>query len=376
MTDVPPLAESYTSNEGGWIVCLAQLICVGILLAPPGLEIQVVEQNQSQPIENETAVTRDQTTVDTTQKSDRPADSGHPAIKPIRTSWHTHFEEAQQEAKRTNLPLVVHFHADWCGPCQNMEREVLSSADLQRHLGVSVVGVKVNSDQQSVLTQRFRVTALPTDIFLSANGRETGRSVGSLGKIAYITTVTQLRSKSHKSAPATSPIGEARIALIPEGSAVKHAMAKEAGQKLDLSATPDIEVFRHHERDAGYVVGLNGHSPVTLVREGAWKPGIREFAVEHQGVSYRMLDEQEVAEFKANPDRYTPGLHGCDPVLFRSQNRLSAGKTNWTATHKDQIYFFADKRSREQFLADPNRYAVTQKLNFFRRMPQEVSLLP
>lgn len=350
-------------------MCVVQLLCVGVLLASPRLEIQVVTQDENQVIERETTITNEQATADTTRKPDRPADLGHQAVKTARAGWHTSFEEAQQEAKRTNLPLVVHFHSDWCGPCQNMEREVLSSADLQRHFGINVVGVKVNSDQHPQLTQRFRVTALPTDIFLGANGRETGRSVGSLGKTAYITTVTQLRRKSDKSAPTTSAIGEARIALIPDGAAVKHAVAKESGQKLELSATPDIEVFRQHERDAGYVVGLNGHSPVTFVREGTWKPGVREFAVEHQGVSYRMLNEQEVAEFKANPDRYTPGLHGCDPVLFRSQSRLSAGRTNWTATHKDQIYFFTSNGTREQFLADPNRYASPLKLQFFRRPP-------
>lgn len=342
------------------------LFCVGLLLAPNDLEIQVVEHNENQPVASPQA-------AKATHAPDRPAKANRHTI---RTTWHTSLEEARQEAKRTNLPLVVHFHADWCGPCQNMEREVLSSADLHRHFGVSVVAVKVNSDQQAALTQQFRVTALPTDIFLGADGRETGRSVGSQGKAEYIATVTGLRNKSSQTAPLASRIGDARVALVPDGAAVKQSAAKEAGAKPERSAIPDVEVFRQHERDSGFVVGLNGHSPVTLVREGAWKPGVPEFAVQHQGVSYRMLDEQEAAEFNANPDRYIPGLHGCDPVLFRTENRLSTGKTNWTATHNGQIYFFASDGTRQRFLADPNRYAAPQKLHFFRRLPQEVSLLP
>ena len=37
-------------------------------------------------------------------------------------NWRTDFEAASAEATQDQKPLLLHFHAVWCGPCRTMER--------------------------------------------------------------------------------------------------------------------------------------------------------------------------------------------------------------------------------------------------------------
>ena len=305
-----------------------------------------------------------------------------PSIPANKTTWHANFEEAQKEAKQIGLPLVVHFYADWCGPCQSMEQSVLNSPDLKQQFGKTIVGVKINSDRQAALTQRLRVTALPTDVYLDPSGRELGRSVGSKGKAEYIAAVTALKSKLESRPAAARPVEIPVAALTPSGNAVTRPMetpkAEAQPNSVSLSAapaTPELPVLHQSERDRGYVVGLNGQSPVTFNREGIWKSGSSEFAVTHRGVSYRLCDADELAEFEAEPDRFVPSLHGCDPIVFQTDRKLSAGKTHWSATHDGRLYFFASAASRDRFQTDPARFAVDLKIQFFREQAKnEVSM--
>ncbi len=106
----------------------------------------------------------------------------------------TNFEEAEAAAKKAGVPLVVHFWAPWCGPCRNMEAEVLASQNVQGMLGKGIIGVKVNSDENKSLVSRFGVTALPTDVFVSPDGKVLSRSVGSPGLQGYLAKLGQYRA--------------------------------------------------------------------------------------------------------------------------------------------------------------------------------------
>ena len=195
----------------------------------------------------------------------------------IKTSWHTNFEEAQKEAKETGLPLVVHFYADWCGPCQSMEQSVLNSVDLKQQFGKAIVGVKINSDQQGALTQRLRVTALPTDVYLDPNGRELGRSVGSKGKAEYIAAVTALKNKVEQRPSAIRTTEIQVAALAPSGVAASRPAETAASptpvttnetNSNSLPLIPDVCVihFARQGRDPGRWGQVWLHGPIKLFR--------------------------------------------------------------------------------------------------------------
>lgn len=57
-------------------------------------------------------------------------------------------------------------------------------------------------------------------------------------------------------------------------------------------------------------VAIDGYSPVSYFSKGYAEKGRPDYAVEHQGVTYYLVDDQQVELFKADPDKYVPAFGG------------------------------------------------------------------
>ena len=77
---------------------------------------------------------------------------------------------------RTELPLIVDFWAEWCGPCRAMAPQFEQAA---RELKGQALLIKVDSDANPALAARFGIRSIPTLIKLQ-RGVETGRRSGAL----------------------------------------------------------------------------------------------------------------------------------------------------------------------------------------------------
>ena len=77
---------------------------------------------------------------------------------------------------RRELPVLIDFYADWCGPCRSMLPIVESLA--QKYEGRVKVG-KVNSDEQQELAKAFNVMSIPS-FFIVKDGKVIDNLVGRL----------------------------------------------------------------------------------------------------------------------------------------------------------------------------------------------------
>ncbi len=94
---------------------------------------------------------------------------------------------ADQDTSKLGLsdtgPTVVHFSADWCGPCASVRRVVDQvCADLP-----DVAHVEIDIDANPAAAKRLSVLSLPTTFIFDAEGRQRYRTAG-LPKAADLRT--------------------------------------------------------------------------------------------------------------------------------------------------------------------------------------------
>ena len=84
----------------------------------------------------------------------------------------------EKEVLQSELPVLVDFYADWCGPCKMMAPIVEGLA--QGYDGKVKVG-KLNIDDEMEIAQLYRVMSIPTFI-LFKDGKAVETSVGAMSK--------------------------------------------------------------------------------------------------------------------------------------------------------------------------------------------------
>lgn len=84
----------------------------------------------------------------------------------------------EEEVLKSELPVLVDFYADWCGPCKMMGPIVKEMADIYN--GKMKIG-KLNIDEEMEIAQKYRVMSIPTFIIFK-NGQVVETTVGGMPK--------------------------------------------------------------------------------------------------------------------------------------------------------------------------------------------------
>lgn len=66
-----------------------------------------------------------------------------------------------------DLPAIIDFYADWCGPCKMVAPILEELSDEYRE---KIVIYKVNTDIEQELSSVFGIRSIPTLLFVDANG--------------------------------------------------------------------------------------------------------------------------------------------------------------------------------------------------------------
>ena len=85
-------------------------------------------------------------------------------------------ENFDTEVLKSDIPVLVDFYADWCGPCKMMMPVVEKLAEM--YDGKVKVG-KINSDENSQLAVKYGVMSIPNFLIIK-NGEVVDNVMGAL----------------------------------------------------------------------------------------------------------------------------------------------------------------------------------------------------
>ncbi len=94
--------------------------------------------------------------------------TGHPAVLDD-VNFQKHIE-------KSDIPVVVDFWAEWCGPCKMMAPQFAQAA---QQLEPAVRLAKLDTDAAQGTAARFNIRSIPT-LVLFRNGREVARQPGAM----------------------------------------------------------------------------------------------------------------------------------------------------------------------------------------------------
>ncbi|MEM7456025.1 MAG: thioredoxin family protein [Planctomycetota bacterium] len=85
--------------------------------------------------------------------------------------WKADIQQASREASESGKLVLLHFGADWCRPCRNLETFVFNSPAVYNVVNDSVVPVKIDVDLHPDLVAEFGVDSVPFDVIATPSGR-------------------------------------------------------------------------------------------------------------------------------------------------------------------------------------------------------------
>jgi thioredoxin 1 len=78
----------------------------------------------------------------------------------------------------SETPVLIDFHAEWCGPCKMLSHIV---KEVATEMGSKIRVVKIDVDKNPEISARYQIRSVPT-VMLFKNGQQLFRQSGVVPK--------------------------------------------------------------------------------------------------------------------------------------------------------------------------------------------------
>jgi len=98
------------------------------------------------------------------------------------------FEKSKEWEFNGELPCIIDFYADWCGPCK-MVAPVLE--EISKEYAGKINVYKVDTDKEQELAAVFGIRSIPSILFVPKDGKPR-MSMGAMPKEAFVDAIGNL----------------------------------------------------------------------------------------------------------------------------------------------------------------------------------------
>ena len=268
--------------------------------------------------------------------------------------WHTAFEQARTAAEPDSQPILIHFHAWYCGPCQRMDRDVFADLQVQQALTDGIASVKVDVTHEPELASRCGATSVPRDVVMFPDGTIETVGVGFVQKQQYLNLLRDIADRGKRMAvPKPSDPTAATQIVSNDASKAEPTSVNESAPKSE----PPIVISEASEPSIDPpLIGLEGFCPVLLHDKREWVAGNDAVTADYRGVRYVFSSESNRNVFLKNPSTYAPQDLGCDAVVLTDTQRAITGSIRFGAFFDQKLYLFQSPENRDQFKQNPLKF--------------------
>lgn len=94
-----------------------------------------------------------------------------------KIGWHS-YEDGMARSKFEKKKVFLHFFADWCTYCVEMERKTFKDPAVVIALNRDFIPIRVDADREKATTALYRVKGLPDSWFIAETGEVIGHRPG------------------------------------------------------------------------------------------------------------------------------------------------------------------------------------------------------
>ncbi len=105
-----------------------------------------------------------------------------------RIAWADNFTAAQQQAVKSDKPMILFFTGKWCSPCQIMKRQVWADEQVMAAVNEAFIPVTIDVDDPNAASalSRYGVGLTPTTIITDSKGNVLQRNHGRMSKTEFL----------------------------------------------------------------------------------------------------------------------------------------------------------------------------------------------